>query len=111
MAAQAVGDQRVDHLGHVVHEATVTRGERAHGGLGVAHPGQAGQVLVQVTVGRADHHGRAVHDVVARHQQRVLLDQPAQVVRGVPRGVQRPQGEARRGRAGSTQPSPTRSSG
>ena len=93
VTAQPMGDQRVDDVGHVVHEAPVTRSERAHGRHLVAHTGQAVQVLVQVAVGRPDDHRRAVHDVVTGQQQCVLLDQPAQVVRGVARRVQ--------GRAGS----------
>ena len=93
VAAEPVGHQRVDHVGHVVHEAAVPRGQRGNGRLGVAQPGQAGQVLMQVAVGRTDDHRRAVHDVVAGEQQRMLLDQPAQVVRGVAGRVQRTQGE------------------
>ena len=50
---------------HVVHQPPVARGQRADGGRIVAQTGQAGEVLVQVAVGRPDHDRRAVHDVVA----------------------------------------------
>ena len=68
-------------------------GQRADRRVGVTEAAQAGQVLVEVAVGRPDDDGRAVHDVVTREQQGVLLDEPAQVVRRMARGVQRPQGE------------------
>ena len=87
VAPQTVGHQGVDDLGHMVHQSPVTRCQGADGRHRVAQAGQAGQVLVEVPVGRADHHGRAVHDVVAREEERVLLDEPAQVVRGVARRV------------------------
>ena len=73
----------------------MARRQGAHGGPLVADAGQAGQVLVQVAVGRSDHHGRAVHDVVPGQEEGVLVDQPAQMVRGMPGRVQRPQRQAR----------------
>ena len=90
--AEAVCDECVDHLGHAVHQAAVSGTEGADGRPGVAHPGQAGEVLVQVTVGWADHDRRSVHDVVAREQQGVLLDQPAQVIGRVAGRMQRAAG-------------------
>ena len=90
--------QRVDHLGHVVHQPPVARRQRAEGGPGVAHAGQARQVLVQVAVRWADHHGRAVHDVVAGQQEALLLHEPTQMVRGMAGGVERPQRQIPRGR-------------
>ena len=98
----------------MIHQAPVARRQGADGRLVVAHAGQAGQVLVEVAVGRADHHGRAVHHVVAGEEERVLLDQPAQVVRGVARGVQRPQRQAPPAAGPGVDrahPSPTHSSG
>ena len=75
----------------------MTRTQRANGHPRVAQAGQAGQVLMEVPVGRADDDGRAVHDVVTREEERMLLDEPAQVVRRVARGVQCPQRETRAG--------------
>ncbi len=104
MAAEPVGYQRIDDVGHMAHQAAVARCQRRDGRCGVAHPGQAGQVLVQVTVGRADDHGRSVHDVVTREQERPLLDEPAQVIRGMARRVQGTQREvAARVAAGAAQ--------
>ena len=50
--------------------------------------------VAQVAVGRADHHGRAVHHMVAGQQGPALLEEPTQVIRGMPRSVDRLQGEA-----------------
>ena len=55
---------------------------------------QARQVLDHVAVGRRDDHGRPLHDVVPREEHPLLDEQPAQVVGGVPRGVQGPKREA-----------------
>ena len=104
VAAEPMGDERVDHVGHMVHEAAVPRGQRGDRRLGVAQPGQAGQIQVQVAVGRTDDHCRAVHDVVTGEQQRILLDQPAQVVRGVARRVQRAEREVAPGSGAAQRP-------
>ncbi len=93
VAVHAVGHQRVDHIGDVVHHPAVARAEGAPRRTVVPHGQEARQVLVQVAVRGSDDDGRAVHHVVTRQQQRVLLDRPAEMVRGVTRGVHRPQGE------------------
>ena len=98
VAAETMGDEGVDHVGDVVHQAAVPRAEGADRRHLVAHTGEAVEVLVQVAVGRADDDGRAVHHVVAGQQQRMLLDQPAEVVGRVARRVQRTQGEGRTAR-------------
>ncbi len=101
VTADTMRDERVDHVGHAVHQAAVAGAQGAQRRHLVAHAGQAGEVLVQVAVGRADDDRRSVHHVVAGEQQGVLVDQPAQVVGRVAGRVQRPQGEARQ-RAGGT---------
>ena len=91
----------------MVHQAAVSRAQRADGHVGVAQPGQAGQVLVQVAVGWADDDGGAVHDMVTGEEERMLLDEPAQVVRRVARGVHCAQREAGgRARLAATQRPP-----
>ena len=66
VAPPAVGDERVDDRDDRRHQTAVSRGQCLHGGREVAHLGQAGEVLAEIPIGRADHHRRAVHDVVAR---------------------------------------------
>src|SRR5690606_2317539 len=58
----------------------------------LAQPLQRLHVGMHVAVGRADHHGRAVHDVLARAQQPVFLEQQADMVRLVPWRMQYAQG-------------------
>ncbi len=93
MAVHAVGHQRVHDVGDVVHDAAMARAESAPGRTAVAQRHEAREVLVQVAVRGSDDDGRAVHHVIPGQQHLVLLDRPAEVVRGMPWGVHRTQGE------------------
>ena len=92
-AGAPVGGQRARDIGHMVHEAPVPGCEGADRRIGVVQPGQAGQVLMEVTVGRPDDHRGAVHHVVAGQQQGVLLNEPAHMIGRMPRSVHCTKGE------------------
>ena len=58
-----------------------------------AHLLQAGQVDGHVAIGRRDHHGGALHDVVAGEDHALVLEQPTQVIGCMARRVHGPQRE------------------
>ncbi|MEZ5207214.1 MAG: hypothetical protein R2690_09635 [Acidimicrobiales bacterium] len=86
-----MGDQRVDGLARLLDQAPVARGDRAQPQR--ADLGERVEVDGHVAVGRSDHHGLAVVHVVAGEQHPLLLDEVAQVRRGVAGGVDRPHAE------------------
>ena len=88
VAAETVGDQRVDDVPHMVHDPPVARSQCGDAQF-VAQAGQAGEVPVEIPVGWPDHDRRAVHDVVTGEHESVFLDEPAQMVRGMARRVER----------------------
>ncbi len=76
--------------GGVLDERAVPRRDGRDRRVQGEEPAQARQVLGHVPVGRGDDHRRPLHDVVPGEEHALLDEQPAQVVRGVARGVQRP---------------------
>ena len=69
-------------------EMAVAGGDRPQAGPDVRQPFERGEVRRHVAVGWADDHRRPLHDVVTGEQGPLLVEQEAQVVRGVARGVQ-----------------------
>ena len=88
-------------MGEVVPDSAVGVGDDAAvpGGDGVEVQTEQAvercQVLGHVAVGRADHDRRALHDVVAREQQPLLVEEVAEVVGRVAGRVDGGEGEAR----------------
>ena len=97
---------------HVVHHPAVARAEGARrADRRRARGPRLDRYWCRSPSGRPDDDGRAVHHVVTRQQQRVLLDRPAEMVRGVAGGVHRPQGETARVELGHAATSPRRRAG
>ncbi len=101
---QSMGDIGGDGGARILDQPTVAGGDDIDGRLQLCHPGQTGQVHAHVPVGGCDDHRRPVHDMVAgeehgRARPRGVgggqVDPVAEVVRGMPGGVDGPEGQAR----------------
>ena len=82
--------QSLDNLVRSFHQETVARCEPLN--VFLIEPLERGEIVRHVAIGRIDHDGRALHDVVAGEQQVLLFEQEAELVRCVARRVQHAQG-------------------